>query len=88
MDILDILKKENIGYLECSKNFKKNIEHYKNEKDIKIIFVSNKNSFTGIYIPEITDIIFFENIDILDENKIISISNRIGRTNELNLHYF
>ena len=87
LDILDILKKENIGYLECSKNFKKNIEHYKNEKDIKIIFVSNKNSFTGIYITEITDIIFF---DIRDENQkdIISIANRIGRNKELNLHYF
>ena len=60
---------------------------FKNDKNKKIIFVSAKNSFIGVHIHEITDIIFF---DIRDENQkdIISIANRIGRNKELNLHYF
>ena len=86
-NVFELLKKDNIEYLECSKNFKKNIEVFKNDKNKKIIFVSAKNSFIGVHIHEITDIIFF---DIRDENQkdIISIANRIGRNKELNLHYF
>ena len=88
LNTFDFLKKNNIEYLECSKNFKKNIDLFKTE-DRKIIFVSHQNSnFTGIYIPDITDIIFFEKINTFDENEIISITNRIGRVKELNLHYF
>jgi hypothetical protein len=89
LNIFELLKKHNIEYLECSKNFKKNMDLFKSDKDKKIIFVSQQNSsFTGIYIPDITDIIFFEKINTFDENEIISIVNRIGRLKVLNLHYF
>ena len=74
--------------IESVKSFKKNIESFINDNDKKIIFISSKDNIVGIDIPGITDIIFFEDIDKHNEKDIISVANRIGRTSELNLHYF
>jgi len=79
----------NIDFLQIksnTKNINKNLELFKKGKR-NVIFINNINNMSGISLQEITDIILYHEIKKDVEKQIIGRSNRIGKNNELNIHY-
>ena len=64
----------------------KNIESFKYGNTKIILLNSNFNS-AGINLQETTDIILYHSMPISTENQIIGRAQRIGRTEQLNVHH-
>lgn len=83
------LEENDIDFLQIksnTKNINKNLELFKKGRS-NVIFINNINNTAGLNLQEITDIIFYHEIKKDVEKQIIGRSNRIGKDNELNIHY-
>jgi hypothetical protein len=83
------LEENDINFLQIksnTKNINKNLELFKKGTS-NVIFINNINNTAGINLQEITDIILYHEIKKDVEKQIIGRANRIGKDNELNIHY-
>ena len=88
--LLDSFFDVNIKYLLLKGNCKtreKNLNEFKNENsNFNILIFNNLNELFGLNLIEVTDIILFHEITTSNEEHLISIANRVGRTNKLKIH--
>ena len=69
------------------KTREKNLNEFKNENsNFNILIFNNLNELFGLNLIEVTDIILFHEITTSNEEHLISIANRVGRTNKLKIH--
>jgi len=69
-----------------SSTIQKNLNLFK-DGEISVLLMNAKYYGTGLNIPFCTDIVFYHRMDRAMENQIIGRGQRIGRTDELNVHF-
>ena len=83
------LDKENIVCKEIkgrSESREKLIKEFKSGKT-RVIFLNSRNNGAGINLQECTDIILYHQMENSTTTQILGRANRIGRTDELNVHH-
>ncbi len=83
------LDKENIVCKEIkgrSESREKLIKEFKSGKS-RVIFLNSRNNGAGINLQECTDIILYHQMENSTTTQILGRANRIGRTEELNVHH-
>ena len=87
--IYNLFKENNIYFEEIkgSVHKKENIVNQYKHKDLNIIFLNSLIDCAGLNLQETTDIIIYHEMDNNIINQIIGRANRIGRTQQLNVHY-
>ena len=83
------LNKEHIVCKEIkgrSESREKLIKEFKSGKS-SVIFLNSRNNGAGINLQECTDIILYHRMEDSTTTQILGRANRIGRTEELNVHH-
>ncbi len=62
------------------------IKEFKSGKT-RVIFLNSRNNGAGINLQECTDIILYHQMETSTTTQILGRANRIGRTDELNVHH-
>ena len=86
--ICKILESNNISFVLLKgdvTNRTKIINDYKNGNN-NVIFLNSTTDSAGINLQETTDIILYHEMNSINKSQIISRAERIGRTEELNIH--
>lgn len=87
--IRNFLKNKNITFAEIKGTVyerDKNIRKFK-EGHIQVLFLNSRNNGSGINLQEATDIILFHAMCDDTVKQVVGRSNRIGRTESLNVHH-
>ena len=88
-NIIYKLKDSKINFFNLDSNYKLNkdkINKFKNGEN-NILLLNSKNFKKGLNLEMTTDIIIYHKINDIIKTKIISLAQRTGRTNSLNVHY-
>jgi SNF2 family DNA or RNA helicase len=83
------LSDHNIQFLQIKGSIntrERNIELFKDGK-VPVIFLNSNYNASGLNLQETTDIILYHQMLPCIENQIIGRANRIGRTEQLNIHH-
>lgn len=86
--ICQILNDNNINFLILKGDVlqRTNIIHNYKNNIVNVIFINSAKDCAGINLPETTDIILYHQMSDNNKSQIISRAERIGRTEELNIH--
>lgn len=56
------------------------------KSEIEVVFLTDYATTNGVDMLDVTDIIFYHDVEINDLNAVVSKANRIGRESTLNIH--